>query len=111
MSDATPDFDGRLSVVVPVRDERENVATLLAEIHAKGQAYAKQHGFTALHPARHLLDYPGFIEDCRREGRLLHVWTVDSRIDMQAICQSGVDAFITDCPDNGRKIADGVELS
>lgn len=33
MSDATPDFDGRLSVVVPVRDERENVATLLAEIH------------------------------------------------------------------------------
>ncbi|MBP7711060.1 MAG: glycosyltransferase family 2 protein [Gammaproteobacteria bacterium] len=33
MTDATPDFDGRLSVVVPVRDERENVATLVAEIH------------------------------------------------------------------------------
>ena len=30
MTDATPDFDGRLSVVVPVRDERENVATLHA---------------------------------------------------------------------------------
>jgi dolichol-phosphate mannosyltransferase len=30
----TPDFDGRLSVVVPVKDERDNVAPLLAEIHA-----------------------------------------------------------------------------
>lgn len=34
MTDPTPDFDGRLSVVVPVKDERENVARLLAEIHA-----------------------------------------------------------------------------
>ena len=84
---------------------------LFADAFIDVAAYAKQYGFTALHPARHLLDYPGFIEDCHREGRLLHVWTVDSRIDMQAICQSGVDAFITDCPDNGRKIADGVELS
>ncbi len=34
MTDPTPDFDGRLSVVVPVKDERDNVAPLLAEIHA-----------------------------------------------------------------------------
>ncbi len=33
MIQTTPDFDGRLSVVVPVKDEQDNVAPLLAEIH------------------------------------------------------------------------------
>ena len=84
---------------------------LFADAFIDVAAYAQQHGFNALHPARYLLDYPGFIENCRQEGLKLHVWTVDSRVDMHKVCSMEVDAFITDCPDNGRKIVDGKKIN
>lgn len=69
-------------------------------------AYGKALGVDALHPRRHLLDYPGFMEDCKRQGLAVHVWTVDVKTDMRKMCELGIDAFITNCPDHGRRIVD-----
>lgn len=48
-----------------------------------------------------------FVERCQQEDLALHVWTVDVKTEMKRMCDLGVDAFITNCPDYGRKIADG----
>jgi glycerophosphoryl diester phosphodiesterase len=69
-------------------------------------AYGKTLKVDALHPGRHLLQYPGFIEECKMQDLDIHVWTVDVKTDMKKMCQLGVDAFITDCPDHGRRIVD-----
>jgi len=68
--------------------------------------YGKNLEVNALHPRRHLLQYPGFIEECKRQNLELNVWTVDAKIDMKKMCELSVDAFITDCPDHGRRIVD-----
>jgi Glycerophosphoryl diester phosphodiesterase len=69
-------------------------------------SYGKTLEVDALHPGNHLLGYSGFVEDCKRLGLALHVWTVDVKTDMRKMCEWGVDAFITDCPDHGRRIVD-----
>ena len=33
----------------------------------------------------------------------VHTWTVDNPLVMRDIINMGVDAFITDCPDTGKK--------
>lgn len=69
-------------------------------------AYGKQIGVDALHPAMHNLRYPNFLEACKKEKLAVHVWTVDYTIDIKKMCELGVDAFITDCPDRARRIVD-----
>ena len=70
-------------------------------------AYAMQHGVEALHPARCLLDVcPRLLEESHAAGRRVHVWVVDSKLDMSHMCELGVDVFFTDCPDNARRIVD-----
>jgi glycerophosphoryl diester phosphodiesterase len=69
-------------------------------------AYGKQMGVDALHPAMHNLQYPHFLETCKKENLAVHVWTVDNTNDIKKMCELGVDAFITDCPDRARRIVD-----
>ncbi len=59
----------------------------------------------ALHPALYNLQYTGFMEECRRHGRKVHVWTVNEEAYMRMVCGQGVDAMITNYPDLGLKIA------
>lgn len=61
----------------------------------------------AIHPAVSILSNEEFVENCRAEGIPLHVWTVDVKTEMKRMCELGIDAFITDCPDHGRRIVDG----
>lgn len=72
-------------------------------------AYGKVLGVDALHPRRHLLDYPGFWQECKQQKLAVHVWTVDVKTDMKKLCELGVEAFITNCPDHGRRIVDEYE--
>lgn len=61
----------------------------------------------AIHPPVGIVKKIGFIEKCHAAGLKVHVWTVDAKTDMKWMCESGVDAFFTDCPDCARKITDG----
>jgi len=61
----------------------------------------------AIHPSISIAQKNGFIEKCHKENLKVHVWTVDVKTDMKWLCESGVDAIFTNCPDHARKIADG----
>ncbi len=41
---------------------------------------------------------------CHQHDLAVNVWVVDSLVEMKRMVGLGVDAFFTDCPDNGRKI-------
>ena len=62
-------------------------------------AYARKYGVDALHPALYNLQFPGFMEDCRRKGLAVNVWTVNEEKYMRLCCQAGVSAIISNYPD------------
>ena len=47
-----------------------------------------------------------YVEKCHMHGIKVHTWTVDNFARMRQVIEMGVDTFITNCPDNGRRIAD-----
>ncbi len=61
----------------------------------------------AVHPPESILTKE-YVEHCHVHGIKVHTWTVDNPARMREIIAMGVDAFITDCPDNGRRIADEI---
>ena len=82
-------------------------AFLLAQVFLDMPAYALRHGIEALHPDSAILGLcPDLLAQAHTAGQRVHVWTVDSRLEMKEMCRLGVDAFVTDCPDNGRRIVD-----
>ena len=82
-------------------------AFLLAQVFLDMPAYALRHGIEALHPDSAILGLcPDILAQAHTAGQRVHVWTVDSRFEMKEMCRLGVDAFVTDCPDNGRRIVD-----
>ena len=60
----------------------------------------------ALHPPLALAT-DAYVRRCHDAGQKIHVWTVDVKTEMKRLCLAGADAIITDCPDVGRRIADG----
>lgn len=60
----------------------------------------------AVHPAFRITS-DDYIHKCHVCGFAVHVWVVDVKLDMKHLCDVGVDAFITDCPDSGRRVVDG----
>lgn len=78
-----------------------------------GQNFVDVPGYTtmmqaeAVHPNYQQIDKE-YIDNCHAHGIKVNTWTVDPRVEMQRFCDYGVDVIITDCPDNGRKIADGL---
>ena len=62
-------------------------------------------GADAMHPAIYNLQYPGYMGDCRKHGKRVHVWTVNKEEHMRMVCEQQVDAMITNYPDRGKEIA------
>ncbi len=62
-------------------------------------------GADAMHPALYNLQFPGYMRDCRKHGKKVHVWTVNEEQDMRRVCEMRVDAMITNYPDLGKLIA------
>lgn len=60
----------------------------------------------AVHPAFRIMN-EAYIHKCHVCGLAVHVWVVDVKLDMKHLCDACVDAFITDCPDSGRRVVDG----
>lgn len=66
--------------------------------------YGKKHGVDALHPALYNLQYPGFIEECKKAGLKLHVWTVNEEQYVKMCLDADVDSVITNYPDMARRV-------
>lgn len=61
-------------------------------------AYARLCRTDGLHPMRHTLD-AALADECRKAGLKLRPWTVNSPADAERLAGLGVDALISDCPD------------
>lgn len=85
---------------------RAKTGLLYADGFQNVPAYAADLGADALHPVLYNLQYEGFLEDCRRYGLALHVWTVDDEAQMQALVDQRIDAIITNRPDAARRVVD-----
>ena len=68
--------------------------------------YASRHGVRALHPALYNLQYPGFLEECRRRDIKIRTWTVNEPEHMKLVCGYGLEAMITNYPDIGKQISE-----
>lgn len=62
-------------------------------------------GAGALHTTIYNLQYPNYIEECRKRRMKIHVWTVNKEPEMRRACEMRADAMITNYPDLGKKIA------
>lgn len=60
----------------------------------------------AVHVPYGIMD-PEYIQRCHAAGLRVNTWTVDAKLQMKHLKEWGVDAFITDCPDSGRRVVDG----
>lgn len=67
-------------------------------------AYGAKYGVDALHPALYNIQYPNYMEDCRRLGLAVNSWTINEPEYIHMACQAGIDAIITNFPDRAREI-------
>lgn len=68
--------------------------------------YAQHIKANAIHPMYPTLAVPGVIEGCKKAGVAIHPWTVNDPQAIRRLVQAGVDAVITDIPDQARKIVE-----
>lgn len=69
--------------------------------------YPKIFQAEAVHPPEWMVKKE-YVDKCHTQGLKVNTWTVDSPGRMRDLIKIGVDAFITNCPDNGRKAAEGM---
>lgn len=65
-------------------------------------SYAVKHGADAIHPALYNVRIPGVMEECRRAGIAVNVWTANTDAEFAACDAWGTDAVITNYPDRAR---------
>ncbi len=86
-------------------------STVVGFLYADGPidmpAYGEKHGVNALHPALYNLQYPGFVEECKKRGLKLHVWTVNEEKYVKMCMDAQTDSVITNYPDMARRVLDG----
>jgi glycerophosphoryl diester phosphodiesterase len=66
--------------------------------------YGAKHGVNALHPALYNLQYPGFVEECKKKGLKLHVWTVNEEKYVKMCMEAQTDSVITNYPDMALRV-------
>lgn len=66
--------------------------------------YAARHGFDAIHPHYANLTLPYLTAGCHARGIAVNVWTVDKPAFIAMAIMMGVDAVITDVPDQALAI-------
>lgn len=69
--------------------------------------YPKIFQAEAVHPPEWMVN-KDYVDKCHVQGLKVNTWTVDNPGRMRELIKMGVDAFITNCPDNGRKAVEGM---
>ena len=84
-----------------------NIGLLMGENFVDVPDYPKRLGAMAVHPPAQALTR-AYVAHCHACGLKVHTWTVDNLVMIHCVTAMGVDAFITDCPDNGRNVVDEI---
>ncbi len=87
------------------QDADAQIGLLLGENFVHVPDDTKKLKACAVHPPERIVTRE-YVEKCHAHGINVHTWTVDNSARMRQIIAMGVDAFITDCPDNGRRVVD-----
>lgn len=74
-------------------------AYLYSDVILNVTDYAKNTGVDGLHPAVYHVKMDDFLEEYRKSGLNVRVWTVNEKEDMEWLIRSGVTAIITNYPD------------
>lgn len=67
--------------------------------------YPRRLHAVAVHPPEGIVTEE-YVRKCHDHGIKVHAWTTDSPKRMEELVRMGVDAFITNCPETGRKAVD-----
>ena len=93
----------KLKTVIP----SVQIGLLMEEDFVRVPEDAKRLGACAVHPPEHIVTKE-YVENSHAHGIKVHTWTVDNPTRMRQMVEMGVDAFITDCPDSGRRVVDEI---
>lgn len=85
-------------------DPQAEIGFLYADGPIDMPQYGEKYGVDALHPALYNLQYPGFVEECKKRNLELNVWTVNEDEHIKLVAGMGVHAIITNYPDKAKKI-------
>ncbi len=61
--------------------------------------YAKETNVDGLHPAVYHVKMADFLEEYKKSGLNVRVWTVNEETDMKELIEAGITAVITNYPD------------
>ena len=84
---------------------RAHIGLLMGADYVRVPEDVERLGACAVHPPEGIVTR-AYVEKCHKCGIRVHAWTVDNPGRMRELIGMGVDAFITDCPDNGRRVVD-----
>ena len=71
--------------------------------------YAQHIGAAAIHPYYPTLMVPGTIEGCKKNNIKIHTWTVDQPDHIGWLIKAGVDAIITNRPDEALHVRKAIQ--
>lgn len=82
---------------------KSETAYLYSDVMLHVEEYAKKTGVQGLHPALYHVKMSDFLEQYKKSGLAVRVWTVDKEDDIQFLIENGVDAIITNDPEKAVK--------
>ena len=85
-------------------DPKAKVGLLYEDGFINVPEYGAAMHVNALHPSGYCLQYPDYMEDCRRFGLDVNVWTINEEADLEACMKAGVHAVITNYPDKAIEV-------
>lgn len=85
----------RLKEIVPDAE----TAYLYSDVILNVEEYAKETHVDGLHPAVYHVKMADFLEEYRKSGLNVRVWTVNEETDMKELIEAGITAVITNYPD------------
>lgn len=89
----------RIKALAPAAE----TAYLFGDVILHVEQYAKDTGVRGIHPALYHVKMNGFLEEYKKSGLAVRVWTVNTEEEIEELILQGVDAVITNYPDLGLK--------
>lgn len=84
-------------------------AYLFSDVILHMEDYGKKTGVQGLHPAVYHLYMPELLEDYKKSGLKIRVWTVNRKEDMKKFIENDLEAVITNYPDLALEVRKQVE--
>lgn len=66
--------------------------------------YVGKHNVDSVHPEFVNIKYPGYLQECKKNGIEVHVWTINEERELALIAELGVEAVITNYPDRAVRV-------